>query len=479
MIMLRSGLSFLGQRTGLVAVPKETPKAVAMAFPTADEFEQQLCRTAGMACYGGADLKECLVVAAQITPNDHDSWYTAWNKMADRLFEEGKVTLEAGNPFAAKSLLMRSANYHRTAGFFLRGNFQDERLICVTQRAEDAWALLLPSLGASEVRIPFKGDGLRASVFTKGNTIKGTLFKAAAPPHGFRTSPLVIGLPGYDGHTQEDHFYNRPFLDAGCHVLVLSSPGRGAEAILDYGPQMRPDEETTVSSAIDWALGEGGFKLKDGLVVYGCSLGGHFATRSMLYEHRPTLYVLDPPNYSMREMVMARLPGPLRQRYQSEVASLPRKTEGAWAATPPRTPISEEGLLARTIYAVVQRKMAFIGALKANMHGIQTHDPNIGIDAYLREVCRYHTSPEDYKTMTKVPAILVDPENEPIAVTPKPDGTSEHHAHTLLPLLPEGSVVVQGTAADGCDDHCFGGARLAFGEKVSSHMLPMLQKLLA
>lgn len=78
-------------------------------------------------------------------------------------------------------------------------------------------------------------------------------------------------------------FYSRPFLDAGCHGLVLSSPGRGADAILDYGPQMRPDEETTLSSAIDWALGEGGFKLSDGLVVYGCSLGGrHYliATKS-------------------------------------------------------------------------------------------------------------------------------------------------------------------------------------------------------
>jgi len=113
------------------------------------------------------------------------------------------------------------------------------------------------------------------------------------------------------------------------------------------------------------------------------------------------------------------------------------------------------------------------------MHGIKTHNPNIGIDAYLREICRYHTSTEDYQTMTKVPAILVDPENEPVAVTLKPDGTSEHHAHTLLPHLPKGSLIVQGTAADGCDDHCFGGARLAFGEKVTSHMLPMLKKLLA
>jgi len=461
------------------AVSGEQPKAAAMAFPTADEFEQQLCRTAGMACYGGADLKECLVIAAQITPNDHESWYAAWTKMADRLLEEGKATLEAGNPFAAKSLLLRAANYHRTAGFFLRGDFQDERLIRATQCAEDAWAALLPILGATEVRIPFKGEGLRAGKFTVGNTVKGTLVRAAAPPHGFATSPLVISIPGYDGQTQEDIFYSRPFLDAGCHGLVLSSPGRGADAILDYGPQMRPDEETTLSSAIDWALGEGGFKLSDGLVVYGCSLGGHFATRSMLYEHRPTLYVLDPPNYSMREMVLARLPGPLRKRYLAEISTLPKKTEGPWTATPPAIPISEEGFVARTIYSVVQRKMHFIGALKANMHGIKTDDPNIGIDAYLREICRYHTSTEDYQTMTKVPAILVDPENEPVAITPKPDGTSEHHAHTLLPHLPKGSLIVQGTAADGCDDHCFGGARLAFGEKVTSHMLPMLKRLLA
>lgn len=201
MVFFRALCRCLRQRSGAVSV--EQPKAAAMAFPTADEFEQQLCRTAGMACYGGADLKECLVIAAQITPNDHESWYSAWTKMADRLLEEGKATLEAGNPFAAKSLLLRAANYHRTAGFFLRGDFQDERLIRATQCAEDAWAALLPILGATEVRIPFKGEGLRAGKFTMGNTVKGTLFRAAAPPHGFATSPLVISIPGYDGQTQE------------------------------------------------------------------------------------------------------------------------------------------------------------------------------------------------------------------------------------------------------------------------------------
>lgn len=94
----------------------------------------------------------------------------------------------------------------------------------------------------------------------------------------------------------------------------------------------------------------------------------------MLFEHRPTLYVLDPPNYSMREMVLARLPGPLRKRYLAEISTLPKKTEGPWTATPPAIPISEEGFVARTIYSVVQRKMHFIGALKARIHGIRHHN---------------------------------------------------------------------------------------------------------
>jgi len=451
----------------------------AMGFADNVEFEQQLCRTAGMACYEGADLKECLMTAGQITPGDHESWYAAWSKIADRLYAEGEAALVASNPFAAKSLLLRSANYYRTSGFFLRDNFQDERLIRVTQSAEDAWSKALPLLGATEVRFPFKGDGLRIGKFTQGNQIKATLFRAASPPSGLSASPLVIGCPGYDGQTQEDTFYMRPFLDAGCHILVLSSPGRGGDAILDYGVNMRPDEETTVTSAIDWALGEGGFDRKDGLVVYGCSLGGHFATRTMLYEHRPTLYVLDPPNYSMRSMVIGRMPGPLKARYEREAEGLPAKCEGPWAADPPKVPMAEEGILTRMLYGIVSKKMHFIGALKANMHGINMHDNAMGMDAWIREVARYHTSPDDYKAKATVPAILVDPENEPVAVTLQPDGTKEHHAHTLLPLLPEGSVIVQGTAADGCDDHCFGGARLAFGEKVTTAMLPMLKKLLA
>lgn len=177
--------------------------------------------------------------------------------------------------------------------------------------------------------------------------------------------------------------------------------------------------------------------------------------------------------------MLGRLPGPFRARYERELEGLPAKSEGPWTGAPPKKPMEEEGMLVRILYGIVCKKMHFVGGSRANMHGINMQDAKVGgLDAYLREVGRYHTSPEDYREMAKVPALMVDPENEPVAVTPKPDGSSEHHAHTLAPYMPEGSLVVQGTAEHGCDDHCFGGARLAFGEKVTAEMLPMLKKRL-
>ena len=62
----------------------------------------------------------------------------------------------------------------------------------------------------------------------------------------------------------------------------------------------------------------------------------------MLYEHRPTLYVLDPPNYSMRNMVLGRMPGPLKARYLAELADLPSETKGPWTGAPPKKPMAEE-----------------------------------------------------------------------------------------------------------------------------------------
>ena len=38
------------------------------------------------------------------------------------------------------------------------------------------------------------------------------------------------------------------------------------------------------------------------------------------------------------------------------------------------------------------------------MHGIDIHDEANGIDAWIREVSRYHTSPDDYKAQATVPA---------------------------------------------------------------------------
>ena len=171
------------------------------------------------------------------------------------------MSLETNNTFVAKLLLLRLANYHCTAGFFLRDNFRNKRLVAVTKKTDDVWTLLLLLIRATEaeVQIPLAGKGLRPNKFTQGNTIKGTVSRTSAPPHGFGALPLVIGLPSYDGQTQEDHFYLRPFLDTGCHTLVLSLSGRRVNTILNYGPQMRSNKETTVSSAINWALGEGSF----------------------------------------------------------------------------------------------------------------------------------------------------------------------------------------------------------------------------
>ena len=57
-------------------------------------------------------------------------------------------------------------------------------------------------------------------------------------------------------------------------------------------------------------------------------------------------------------------------------------------------------------------------------------------------------------------------ENEPLAVGVKPDGSVDHWARKMLPVMPAGSVVVAGVVEEGMDAHCCGGGRMLMGEKV-------------
>ena len=83
--------------------------------------------------------------------------------------------------------------------------------------------------------------------------------------------------------------------------------GQGAGAVFS-GTALRHDWEVVVSSVIDFAAEQQQFDLRNGLVVYGLSLGGHLLSRACLHETRPHAYVLDPINPSLKRAMNEKLP---------------------------------------------------------------------------------------------------------------------------------------------------------------------------
>ena len=83
-----------------------------------DEFDYQLIRAMGVADYGGSTVGECLAVAAEITDGSPRSWAVAFERLARRVEDRGRVCLEAGRRVSAKDHLLRASTYYRTAEYY-------------------------------------------------------------------------------------------------------------------------------------------------------------------------------------------------------------------------------------------------------------------------------------------------------------------------------------------------------------------------
>ena len=278
-------------------------ESVSRLFPPDSFAEANFVRTLGHAPMGGADIKECYLAANKCNRGDgkiasqsaKDSWHAAWAGLADQLLEQGKASLAAGNPFTARSALLRAANYYRTSSFPLFSTPMDPRVLHSVRGAYEAFGLAAPHFGMNSYTIPLRGGAGELSTCFVG--------RASAPPIGLARSPLLVLTSGYDSDIGESFFFSRTFLDMGFHLIIYDGPGQGKGPFLD-GTKLRHDWEVVLSSVLDWALGTGGgFQLSDGLVCYGLSLGGHLTLRAALHETRPTAYVVDPAHPTLRNSV--------------------------------------------------------------------------------------------------------------------------------------------------------------------------------
>jgi dienelactone hydrolase len=199
---------------------------------------------------------------------DHwDQWCGAWSARAKVHEDLGREALEQKQHVSAADHLQRAAvTYHFAKYLFVQDM---EQMRAAHMKAVECLDLALPHLSpkGERVLIPYEGKHLA-----------GTL---RLPPNVARP-PLVLMTMGLDSTKEELVTFQANFLDRGMAILAFDGPGQG-EAEYDF--PIRYDYENVVGPVIDWVSKRGDVDA-DRIGIWGISLGGYYAPRTVAFEKR-------------------------------------------------------------------------------------------------------------------------------------------------------------------------------------------------
>jgi len=200
-----------------------------------------------------------------------DDWCRAWSERAHVHKDLGREALDAKHNFSAGEHLARAAvTYHFAKYLFVQDMAQ---MRAAHMKAVYCLTLALPHLDppGERVLIPYEGKHLA-----------GTLRR---PRHLAKTAkpPIVLMTMGLDSTKEELLTFEMNFLDRGMAILAFDGPGQG-EAEYDF--PIRHDYENVVGPVIDWLKATRNDVDTDRIGIWGISLGGYYAPRTVAFEKR-------------------------------------------------------------------------------------------------------------------------------------------------------------------------------------------------
>jgi pimeloyl-ACP methyl ester carboxylesterase len=376
-------------------------------------FDAQLVRTLSHACYGGADLAECLVTARGIPEKDTERWFCAWMQLADRVRLAGDRSQLEGHRVSARGCFLRASNYYRNAYIFLFGPTPDPRLRQAYDLHRQCFrqAAGLMDGRVEEVRIPYERTTLRGYFFSDD---------------GARPTMILNG--GYDSTAEECYFWNAAAaLERGYHCLLFDGPGQGS-TLIEEGLPFRPDWESVISPVVDWLLKRPEVDAQR-IGITGLSFGGYLALRAATGEPRLAACVADPGEFSLLDILKARLP-----------ASLARNLP------------SLDGFRGRVLRTMMRRRLNHPTGGWALRRGLWVHQAS-GIEEYLRQIADYSLAGRAERI--RCPTLVCFAEDDDVAVT----------ARKVYEMLQCEKEFVHFRSSEGAGEHCEAGARLLFHQR--------------
>ena len=380
-------------------------------------FDGQLRRTIGHGTYGGAELGECLATAGRVIDGDRESWYRAWLQLADRTFAAAESSAVHGYRESTRSAFLRASNYYRNAYVFHLERPLPELVGDAYRRQRDAFqrATAAMSRPPQQMAIPFEDMTLPGYFCAVDETRR----------------PLIISVGGYDSTAEESYFWNgAAALARGYHALIFDGPGQG-ELLVERSIPFRPDWEKVISAVIDLAVSRDDVDVSK-IVLIGESWGGYLAPRGAANDRRVALCVLDPAQIGLFRVMLSRLPLPVGLKRQ--LPDGPR-----WLV-----------MLLQALMARMARQPTAGWALR---RGMLTHGMATAWD-YFVDAARYEQA--DVIGNISCPTLVCDAENDDISAFSK----------TFFDLLRCEKHYLRFTADEGSGEHCVGGNRALFHERV-------------
>ena len=282
------------------------PKAVQLS--TDSDFSFEILRDLAVAPFGGSDIEEVLIAAGSIRPGDFNSFYNAFNSLANRVHSAAKKIDLHRFPVSARETYFRASTYFRSADFYLHGNPSDPRINSLWAQQQSAFNIALSLMPIPGKRITLKADGFDVPAIWYA--------AAAAGERPKRQRPTIIIGGGYDGGQEELY-----------HQMVASALQRGWNAITYEGPgQATPRRTQNLGFILEWEkvvspivdyLHTIPSVDKSAIALVGLSFGGFLAPRAAAFEHRLAAVMALDGLYEFGPLFLQRFPQPLIRIFET------------------------------------------------------------------------------------------------------------------------------------------------------------------